>query len=204
YCWALLLILCYSNVQAQAGAGSVYRDTLNQYCVTCHNQTLKTAGMMLDVLDTANIGRDASQWEKVLRKLRNRQMPPAGMPRPDEQTYLEMTGYIESELDHYAQQNLNPGRPALHRLNRAEYANAIRDLLALEIDSAALLPADDIGYGFDNIGDVLNVSPFLMERYLGAAAKISRLAIGDTSMSPAYHTYDLSRSLVQYDRMNEG
>jgi hypothetical protein len=202
-CGVILLFICHANVQAQSGSDAVHRDTINQYCVSCHNQTLKTAGMMLDVLDTANIGRDAPQWEKVLRKLRNRQMPPAGMPRPEEQTYVELTGFLANELDRYAQKNMNPGRPALHRLNRSEYANAIRDLLELDIDSAALLPADDIGYGFDNIGDVLNVSPFLMERYLGAAAKIGRLAIGDTSMPPAYHTYDLSRSLVQYDRMGE-
>jgi hypothetical protein len=186
----------------QETSGTQHRNTLNQYCVTCHNETLKTARLQLDHLDPENVSQNAPQWEKVLRKLRNRQMPPAGMPRPDEQTYNSLIDYLTGELDSYAALNPNPGRPALHRLNRAEYANAVRDLLALEIDSTALLPADDIGYGFDNIGDVLSVSPFLMERYLGAAAKITRLAIGDTSLPTTYQTYDLSRSLVQFDRMN--
>ena len=100
-------------------------------------------------------------WEKLVRKLRNREMPPAGMPRPDEATYDALVKYIETGRDRLAEAKPNPGRPTLHRLNRTEYANAIRDLLALEIDVAELLPADDIGYGFDNIGDVLQVSPVL-------------------------------------------
>lgn len=198
-----LLTICYVNVFAQEVSGASHRDTLNQYCVTCHNQTLKTAGLMLDHLDPADLGRDAQQWEKVLRKLRGRQMPPAGMPRPDEATYDGFITYIEKGLDRLAETSPNPGRPAMHRLNRTEYANVIRDLLALEIDSKALLPADDIGYGFDNIGDVLTVSPFLMERYLSAAAKISRLAIGDTTQSPSFQIYNVPHTLKQVDRMNE-
>lgn len=193
----------YVNAATPEATGADHRNTLNKYCVTCHNEILKTARLQLDHLDPENVSQNAGIWEKVLRKLRNRQMPPAGMPRPDDETYDGLISYLASELDSYAELNPNPGRPALHRLNRAEYANAVRDLLALEIDSTALLPADDIGYGFDNIGDVLSVSPFLMERYLGAAAKISRLAIGDTSLPPSYQTYDLPRSLVQSDRMNE-
>jgi len=177
------------------------RDTLNRYCVTCHNDALKTANLMLDVADTAQLGNDTSTWEKVLRKLRTQQMPPAGMPRPDESTYNGLISYLEQGLDHNAVQNINPGRPDVHRLNRAEYTNAIRDLLSLEINGRDLLPADDIGYGFDNIADVLTVSPLLLERYLAAAAKISRLAIGDTSMPTAFHNYDLPRSLVQADWM---
>jgi mono/diheme cytochrome c family protein len=200
--WLCFTLSASGNLNA-ATKGAEHRDTLNQYCVTCHNETLKTARLQLDHLDPENVTKNTAQWEKVLRKLRNRQMPPAGMPRPDEQTYDGLITYLTTELDRSAEMNPDPGRPALHRLNRSEYANAVRDLLAIEIDSTALLPADDIGYGFDNIGDVLTVSPFLMERYLGAAAKISRLAIGDTSLLPTYKTYELSRSLVQFDRMGK-
>ena len=188
---------------SQDNIADKHRNTFNQYCVTCHNETLKTAGMMLDQMDTADIPKDTPKWEKVLRKLQNRSMPPAGLPRPEEKTYVDLVSYITNEIDSAARENPNPGRTVLHRLNRTEYANAIRDLINLEIDSTSLLPADDIGYGFDNIGDVLNVSPFLMERYLGAAAKISRLAIGDTNLLPAYQTYEVPRNRVQYDRMSK-
>jgi len=186
-------------------AATSHRETLNRYCVTCHNQTLKTAGLMLDATDMEQLGKDALIWEKVLRKLRTRQMPPGGMPRPDESIYDGMITYLENGLDSIAVSHPKPGRPAVHRLNRTEYSNVIRDLLALEIDSTELLPADDLGYGFDNIADALMVSPFLMERYLLAAAKISRLAIGerDPSLPPSVQTYDLNRSLRQQDRMSE-
>ncbi len=206
---SILLILSMAYLtgtfpaSAQEQLAEKHRQTLNQYCVTCHNETLKTAGLILDTLDITHIPEDAPQWEKVVRKLQNRAMPPAGMPRPEENTYVDLVSYITTELDTYAQQNPNPGRTVLHRLNRTEYANAIRDLIDLEIDSTSLLPADDIGYGFDNIGDVLSVSPFLMERYLGAAAKISRLAIGDTNLLPSYQTYEVPRNRVQYDRMSK-
>lgn len=156
---------------------------------------------MLDVLDTSQFGNDARIWEKVLRKLRTRQMPPAGMPRPNENVYIDLIAQLENGLDSIAAADPNPGRPALHRLNRAEYSNAVRDLLGLEINSTDLLPADDIGYGFDNIGDVLTVSPLLLERYLSAAAKISRLAIGDMTQPPDFQTYNVSRNLNQEARM---
>lgn len=197
----ILFFSSHASFAQQSGAN--HKDTFNQYCVTCHNETLKTAGLQIDHLDPSTIAKDAPLWEKILRKLRNRQMPPAGMPRPDDDVYDEVISYLSDELDNSALKNLNPGRPALHRLNRTEYANAIRDLIDLEIDSTALLPADDIGYGFDNIGDVLSVSPFLMERYLGAAAKISRLAIGDTNILPDYQTYEVPRNRIQYDRMSQ-
>lgn len=187
---------------AQQQSDKTARETLNQYCVTCHNETLKTAALMLDKMNPDQVGPDALLWEKVARKLRGRTMPPAGMPRPDEAGYVNLIAQIENSLDKNAQAHPNPGKPTLHRLNRAEYANVIRDLLGLEINSRDLLPADDIGYGFDNIGDVLNVSPYLLERYLAVAAKVSRLAIGDTSQPPAFQTYDVSRYLVQEDRMN--
>lgn len=186
-----------------APSKSPVRDTLAQYCVTCHNQTLKTAGLMLDQLDPDNIDADPMRWEKVLRKLRARSMPPAGLPRPDEAGYVRLTDHIEGALNRIAEKKPNPGRPTLHRLNRTEYANVIRDLLGLQINSRDLLPADDIGYGFDNIGDVLNVSPYLLERYLSVAAQISRLAVGDTTQPADFVTYDVSRYLVQDDRISE-
>jgi len=203
---ACAFVLCtfihFQTAQAQAAPDS-HRDTLNRYCVTCHNATLKTAGLLLDQLDPDQISADPLHWEKVLRKLRARSMPPAGMPRPDEATYVKLVDHVEGKLNAIAEQSPNPGRPTLHRLNRAEYANVIRDLLGLQINSRDLLPADDIGYGFDNIGDVLSVSPYLLERYLAVAAKISRLAIGDTTQASDFQTYDVSRYLVQDDRISE-
>ena len=158
---------------------SVWR-TWKIYCDTCHFGPKARAGLNLEALDLANLGENGATWEKVLRKLRSREMPPAGVPRPDAATYTALVEAIERERDRLAEVKPNPGRATLHRLNRAEYANAIRDLLALDVDVAELLPADDIGYGFDNIADVLQVSPLLLERYLAAATKISALAVGDT------------------------
>jgi hypothetical protein len=173
------------------------------YCDTCHFGPKARAGLNLEALDLANLDEKGAVWEKLLRKLRNREMPPAGMPRPDAATYEALIKSIEAERDRVAQVRPNPGHPTLHRLNRAEYANAIRDLLAVEVDAAELLPADDTGYGFDNIGDVLQVSPLLMERYLSAAGKISRVAVGDTSLPVSYATYPVSHGLNQTDRMTE-
>ena len=179
---------------------SAQRAVLDRYCVVCHNEQARTAGLALDKMDIEQVSEGAPVWEKVLRKLRGRAMPPAGMPRPDEATYDSLANYLEGELDGAAP---NPGRPVLHRLNRAEYTNAIRDLLALDIDGASLLPSDDSGYGFDNIGDVLSVSPMLLERYMAAARKISRLAIGDHTGRPDSQTYDVPRFLGQEDRTSD-
>ncbi len=186
-----------------SAAATAHRATLDQYCIVCHSGPTPPAGLNLQALDIGNLEDNGAVWEKLLRKLRNREMPPAAMPRPDAATYEALVNYIETERDRLAQLKPNPGRPTLHRLNRAEYANAIRDLLALEIDVAELLPADDIGYGFDNIGDVLNVSPLLLERYLAAAGKISRLAVGDTTLAASYQTYVIPHGLIQRDRMGE-
>ena len=180
-----------------------HRTTLDLYCIGCHSGPTPFAGLNLEVLDLSNLEDNGAIWEKLLRKLRNNEMPPAGMPRPDVSAYEALVKYIETERDRLAEVKPNPGRPTLHRLNRAEYANAIRDLLGLEIDVAELLPADDIGYGFDNIGDVLTVSPLLLERYLLAASKISRLAVGDTTLPSSYQTYVVPRGLIQRDRMSE-
>jgi hypothetical protein len=178
-------------------------QTWKVYCDTCHFGPKARAGVNLESLDLGNLDSNGVLWEKVLRKLRSREMPPPGAPRPDEATYATLVNAIEGERDRLAEAKPNPGRPTLHRLNRAEYANAIRDLLALDVDVADLLPADDTGYGFDNIGDVLTVSPSLLERYLLAAGKISRQAVGDTAMPPAYQTYSLRPGLKQDERMSE-
>jgi hypothetical protein len=181
---------------------SVWR-TWKIYCDTCHFGPKARAGLNLEALDLANLDDQGAVWEKLLRKLRNREMPPAGMPRPDAATYDALVKSIEAERDRVAQVRPNPGHPTLHRLNRTEYANVIRDLLAIDVDVADLLPADDTGYGFDNIGDVLQVSPLLMERYLAAAGKISRLAVGDTTVPVSYQTYPVSHGLNQGNRMSE-
>jgi mono/diheme cytochrome c family protein len=193
--------------QAAAGAtpsaASPQRALLNRYCVTCHNERLKTADLMLDRADVENVSAAAPVWEKVVRKLRTASMPPAGMPRPDSASYDSLATYLETALDQAAASHPDPGRPAVHRLNRAEYANAIRDLLAVNIDAASLLPADDAGHGFDNIADMLSVSPLLVERYMFAARRITQLALGDPDVPPFTENYDVSRSLVQDDRMSE-
>ena len=182
---------------------STHRALLNRYCVTCHNERLRTANLLLDKADVENPSGDAEKWEKVVRKLRTRAMPPASVPRPEESSYDSFATYLETSLDRAAAARPNPGRPAVHRLNRAEYTNAVRDLLALEIDGAALLPGDDSGYGFDNNGDVLTVSPMLLERYLSAAGKISRLAIGEPVTSPIVERYSVPKGLVQEERVSD-
>jgi hypothetical protein len=175
----------------------------DRYCVSCHNQRLRTANLALDTMNVERVGDAAADWERVVRKLRGGTMPPSGRPRPDAATYAAVVSSLETALDRAAAASPNPGRPVVHRLNRAEYANAIRDLLALEIDADALLPADDTAYGFDNNADILTVSPLLLERYMSAARRISRLAIGDSTMRPSVESYDVSRYEVQDDRASE-
>ena len=182
---------------------SEYRMVLNNYCVGCHNERVRTAQLLLDKADVENISKEPQIWEKVVKKLRTGAMPPAGMPRPDQATYDSLATYLETALDRAAAANPDPGRPVLHRLNRVEYTNAVRDLLAVDIDGETFLPADDSRHGFDNIGDVLTVSPVLLERYLSAARKITRLAIGDPDISPIFQTYNLPKYFIQDDRMNE-
>jgi Protein of unknown function (DUF1592)/Protein of unknown function (DUF1588)/Protein of unknown function (DUF1585)/Protein of unknown function (DUF1587)/Protein of unknown function (DUF1595)/Planctomycete cytochrome C len=177
---------------------------LDRYCVFCHNETLKTAGLMLDTVDIDKASEDPEIWEKVARRLRTESMPPAGMPRPEGTDYQSLAGYVESQLDAAAAAHPNPGRPsAVHRLNRTEYTNAIRDLLALDVNGEALLPADESGAGFDNNGDILSVSEMLMERYLIAARQISRTAVGDPSLRPAVTTFAMPETDLQSDRESE-
>ena len=152
---------------------------------------------MLDQLDVEQPGRDPQTWEKVVRKLRTGMMPPSGAPRPERATLDRFASVVEDALDHAAAASPNPGAPVLHRLNRTEYANAVRDLLDLPVDATALLPGDDSSEGFDNIASVLGVSPALMQAYVSAAAKISRLAIGDPTISSGMTTYVAPRGLSQ-------
>ena len=177
-----------------------HRATLDKFCVTCHNARLRTAALQLDTADVDHPETNPAVWEKVLHKLRAREMPPQGPPHPDDATYESLANYLESALDRAAAARPNPGRPAVYRLSRFQYANAIRDLIALEIDAASLLPADDSGYGFDNIGDVLTVSPLLIEKYLSAAATVSRLAIGDPSLAPTSTEFHVPPAMVQDER----
>ena len=179
------------------------RALLDRYCVTCHNERLKTAGLMLDKIDVGNVTESAEVWEKVIRKLRTGAMPPTGMPRPDPGAYDSFASYLETSLDSAAAARPYAGRPGVQRLNRAEFKNTMRDLLALEIDAESLLPADDSGYGFDNIGDVLSVSPMLLEKYISVARQVSRLAVGDPSIRPTMSIYDADRFSLQNVRASE-
>jgi hypothetical protein len=180
-----------------APAGVSDRAVLDQYCVTCHNQRLKTGGLSLEGLDAASAGARPDVWEKVVRKLQARAMPPQGARRPDEATYQRLQLALESRLDAAAAAHPDPGAPVLHRLNRSEYANAVRDLLDLQVDVASLLPPDDSAYGFDNISDVLGVSPSLQEKYLSAAVKIAALAVGNPDLSAGSDTFRIKQDLSQ-------
>jgi hypothetical protein len=164
------------------------RAVLDRYCVACHNQRTRAGGLTLDALDLAHVDAQPAVWEAVVRKVRTRAMPPQGMPRPDDATVASLTSWLTAELDRAAVAP-NPGRPRLRRLNRAEYGNVIRDLLAVEVDVRSLLPADDSAFGFDNNADLLVVSPSLLERYLSAADRVSALAVGDPSTAPGSETY---------------
>ena len=184
-----------------AGPGGAGQEAsqalLKQYCVTCHNARLKTGGLELDGLDLARLPDHAEVWEKVVRKVRAGVMPPQGVRRPEPAALESFVSWVEDGLDRDAKVHPNAGRPMLHRLNRAEYKNAIRDLLALDVDVASLLPPDDSAYGFDNISDVLGVSPSLQERYLAAAGRISALAVGDPALRPGSDTYRVPQDLSQ-------
>src|SRR5229473_2637082 len=191
-------------VQEAPATASADRALLNQYCVSCHNQRLKTAALTLDTADLTDIPAGAELWEKVIQKLQSSAMPPSGRPRPDVMAVQTFVKHLESALDQAAAARPNPGRLALHRLNRAEYANAIHDLFALTIDARSMLFADDADqHGFDNNADVLSVSPALMERYMSAARKVARLALGRGLSAPVSTTYNVPRMLFQDGRTDE-
>jgi len=182
---------------AAATSAAAHGAVVKTYCVSCHSDRARTAELSLEGLDLTNVPPDAETWEKVIRKVRAGMMPPAGMPRPEDGRLDALVTYLETSIDRHAVANPKPGRTSLHRLNRAEYANAIRDLLALEIDATTLLPPDDESNGFDNIADVLTMSSSLMERYLSASWNISRIALGNTKITPSTSTYRVKPDLSQ-------
>ena len=178
-----------SAPQSAASPAVAHQAVVTKYCATCHNEKLKSGGLALTALDISAPAKNSESWEKVIRKLGTGAMPPAKMPRPDKATADSLVRYLETELDRAALANPNPGRPGLQRLNRSEYKNAIRDLLALDIDVASMLPADTAGFGFDNNADALTLSPALTERYLNAAAKISQVALERPRGMPTPETF---------------
>jgi mono/diheme cytochrome c family protein len=186
---------------SRISTASADRALLDKYCVTCHNQRAKTGGLALDNVDFSTSPEASAIWEKVIRKVRGGMMPPVNLPRPDPTTLGAFTSHLEAMLDAAASSQPNPGRRLLHRLNRTEYGNAIRDLFALNVDVTSLLPPDDEAYGFDNIADVLGVSPSLMERYLSTAWKVSALAVGSSKITPALETYRVRGDLSQHDHI---
>jgi mono/diheme cytochrome c family protein len=167
-----------ARASGQPAEGRDQQAILARYCITCHNERARTGGLALDVLSVDDVGNHAEVWEKVVRKVRTGAMPPVGRARPDKEVADRLVTWLETELDRFADEHVNPGRAALQRLNRSEYANAVRDLLAVEINAASVLPADVAGHGFDNNADALTLSSALTERYLGAAAKVSQMALG--------------------------
>ena len=180
-----------------------HQAVLQKHCVSCHNEKLKSGGLALTTLDLASVSKDAEPWEHVIRKVRTGAMPPVGRPRPEKVAAESLVTYLETELDRAAVANPNPGRPALQRLNRAEYRNAIRDLLALEIDAASMLPADVAGHGFDNNADALTLSSALTERYLGAAARISQMALARPRGVPMPETFFVPTDRDQGKRFSD-
>jgi len=192
----LTFLLSSYPLAAQKPAASD-KQFLAQYCQGCHNGRLKTGGLSLEQIDPGQVSQNAETWEKVVRKLRAGMMPPSGAPRPERAVIDQFAAHLESTLDQNAAQHPNPGTVGLHRLNRAEYANAVRDLLAVDADVSTLLPSDDSSEGFDNVAAALGVSPALLERYVSAATSISRLAVGDPATSPSTNTWRVPGDLSQ-------
>ena len=192
---------------ARQAAAPSPRATLDRYCVTCHNDRLRTGGLVLEAaaVDARDPSRDADVWERVIAKLRTGAMPPPGRPRPDAATYEAVAGRLEADIDRAAAARPNPGRTGtVHRLNQTEYRNAIRDLLALDLDVTPLLPGDETSdTGFDNNADVLSISTAQLERYLSAARTITRLATGLPPTGPGFETFDVPLLLLQDDRQSE-
>ena len=209
-----LTLVCFviSCSAAKASTDNPARDLVNKYCVSCHNEKLKTAGLILDrpALDRID-GNSQETWEKVIAKLRSRSMPPPKLPRPDNATYDHVAAYLESEIDRTAAAQVNPGHPAsLHRLNRAEYSNAVRDLVAVDVDAQAMLPPDAQAFGFENNAEALSMQPALLDRYVSAASAIARRAVGDSTIPPAFVRYGALKGnandqtyLRQTDRLGE-
>src|SRR5215813_3551797 len=180
---------------------SAHKTFVTRYCASCHNDRLKRGGLTLEEALTKDVDQHPEIWEKVVRKVRARQMPPVGLPRPDEAGYNAEIATLETALDRAAAASPNPGRTAtLRRLTRTEYQNAIRDLLALDVDVTSLLPADEASYGFDNV-TVGDLSPTLLDRYISAAEKISRVAVGRPSVSPDGDTIRIPADVTQEEHI---
>src|SRR5688572_5589552 len=204
YLYAYPLVAKSPQEGLRKGGHSDIKPALDRYCITCHNAKLKTAGLSLEQVDPTRVGSDPEMWEKVARKLRTHEMPPQGLPRPDGAAYAQLASTLEAALDAAAAADPRPGRVAIHRLNRTEYTNAVRDLLALDVDGRALLPADEPDQqGFDNVAGVLSVSPRLLENYMTAASTISRLATGDATISPVEDTLHIPTATLQDDRASD-
>jgi len=200
----MLSLFTLALMQAAAASTPAAVDAVvNRHCIGCHNDKLKTGSFTLTGVRAADIATNARAWEKALRKVRSGEMPPLGLPKPDAATTSGFVDYLETELDRLAKLQPNPGSPVIHRLNRAEYGNAVRDLLAIDLDHSASLPSDDSGYGFDNIGEVLTVSPLLMEKYMATARRVSRLALGTGKLSPALDKFSVPRGAANetYDEL---
>jgi hypothetical protein len=183
-------------------SSTLSRGLIDQYCVACHNEKVKTAGIAFDTADVADVSKDADVWEKAARKLRGGMMPPPGVRRPDAASVETFVTALEHHLDAAAARNPNPGRVALHRLNRAEYANAIEDVLGIRVDASALLPKDDEADGFDNVASVLTVSPSFLDQYISAARVVSARALGNAAARPGSATYRPARGTDQAVRVD--
>ncbi|MGC4081898.1 MAG: DUF1587 domain-containing protein [Vicinamibacterales bacterium] len=195
-----------ASATSQAAPRIDHQATVRRYCVTCHNQRMKTANLMLDTVDAEHPAANPEEWERVIMKLRAGAMPPTGSPRPDPAAYAEMIGWLEGELDNAWTASPNPGRiGAVHRLNRTQYNNAIRDLFALDhVDVRGQLPGDETADGsFDNFADSLSISTAHLERYLSVARQITRLATGLPPAAPALDIYEVPLHVVQDDRQSE-
>jgi hypothetical protein len=182
---------------AQTAMPAEQAKLIDTYCVECHNEEDWAGSLDFNLLNRDNVVADAEIWEKVMRKFRGNMMPPKGNERPDPTEKAQFVSWLQGSLDSAILAHPNPGKSSLHRLNRTEYGNAIRDLLGLEVDISEFLPADDEGYGFDNIADVLRTSPSLLEQYLLASRKITELAIGDPSLTPISKVYKVAPDLPQ-------
>jgi mono/diheme cytochrome c family protein len=211
-------VVAYSRVDTSSGqsaatapsavsSAAAARAMLDTYCVTCHNERLKTAGLTLDTADVTSPHANPEIWERVIARLRAGSMPPAGRPRPDDGTYESMASWMEADIDRAWSANPHPGRVnAIHRLNRTQYSNAVRDLFALDplaFDVKSLLPGDETADGsFDNFADVLTISTAHLERYLSAARQITRLATGLTPSGSALKTFEIPLHVVQDDQQD--